>query len=56
VRPLYVVLIIALVVLAGGGVWFTLARSPGQKPSGFFDSKPDYDTTGGQPMRPRWND
>lgn len=54
-RPLHVVLIIAIVVLAGGGVWFGLPSSS-QKPSGFFETKPDYDTTGGQPMRPRWKD
>jgi hypothetical protein len=56
VRPLHVVLIIAIVVLAGGGAWFGLAPSPGSKPSGFFETKPEYDTTGGQQMRPRWKE
>ncbi|MBS4005974.1 MAG: DUF2749 domain-containing protein [Afipia sp.] len=55
-RPLHLVVIITIVVLAGGGLWLGFAPSPSQKPSGFFEAKPDYDTTGGQPMRPRWKD
>ncbi len=55
-RPLHLVLIIAIVALAGSGLWLGLGPSPSPKPSGFFDTKPDYDTTGGQPMRPRWKD
>jgi len=55
VRPLYIVLIIAIIALASGGLWLRLAPSS-QKPSSFFDTKQDYDTTGGQPMRPRWKE
>ncbi|MGD9924371.1 MAG: DUF2749 domain-containing protein [Pseudorhodoplanes sp.] len=55
-RPIHIVLIIAIVLIAGGGLWFGLASSSGLKPSGFFETNPDYDTSGGQPMRPRWKD
>ena len=55
-RPLHIVLVIAIVVLASGGVWFAFAPSQSQKPSGFFETKQDYDTTGGQQMRPRWKE
>ena len=55
-RAPHIVLIIAIVMLVGGGLWFGLTPSSAPKPSGFFETKPDYDTTGGQPMRPRWKD
>lgn len=54
-KPLSIALIIAIVAIGGGGLWFSLAPSS-QRPSSFFDTKQDYDTTGGQPMRPRWKD
>lgn len=41
---------LVIVVLVGLGMW----RATAPKPSGFFDARPDYNTTGGQPMRPRW--
>lgn len=57
VKPASLLLIVAIVVLAaGGGLWFVRAPAPHHKPSGFFDTKSDYDTSGGQQMRPRWKE
>ncbi|MBN9581120.1 MAG: DUF2749 domain-containing protein [Afipia sp.] len=57
VKPASLLLIVAIVALAvGGGLWFGRAPAPHHKPSGFFDTKSDYDTSGGQQMRPRWKE
>jgi Ti type entry exclusion protein TrbK len=50
-------LLLTLVALAGGGLWLLIAPSERlqakREASEFFATKPDYDTSGGQPMRPR---
>jgi Ti type entry exclusion protein TrbK len=57
VIPLRLMLLLTLVALAGGGLWLLIAPSERlqakREASEFFATKPDYDTSGGQPMRPR---
>jgi Ti type entry exclusion protein TrbK len=55
-----IIVIAALVVTvvgAGAGLWIVSSRENATE-SGreFFSAPRDYDTTGGQEMRPRWGD
>lgn len=49
-RPLPIAVAVALVGLIAFGVWMMATPTP----SGVSGAKQDYDTTGGQPMRPRF--
>ena len=48
-RPLLIAIVALVVVLAALAVW----QMKSQRSSDFFGVKQDFDTTGGQPMRPR---
>lgn len=59
-NPKHFILIAVLTALAGGGAWFGIVHQSKQQrndaASHFFDTPQKYDTTGGQPMKPRWNE
>ena len=62
VKPMYLFLAIAVLLLIGAGIWIavpvaeTSTESPPLTSSEFFKTNRQYDTSGGQEMKPRWND